>query len=81
MRDLPGRICHYRPRETIGEPGDQWIAPEAVAIDATDFDYHAITDACTGESVASNDSRPNSLVRIRKSRSQGPAFGSLGDGV
>ena len=46
---------------------------------AADYHYHEITDGCTGESVASTDSRPNSIVRIRKSRSQGPAFRNLGD--
>ena len=48
---------------------------------ASFYDYHAITDGCGGESVASSDSRPNFIVRIRKSRSQGPAFRNLGDHV
>ena len=38
------------------------IVRAANAIAATDYDYHAITDGCAAESVASSDSRPNSIV-------------------
>ena len=42
MRALPGCLSDYRARETIGEPGRQWITAEAVSIDAADESRDAI---------------------------------------
>jgi len=64
-----------------GRPYDSFQRLSIRATNATattDNEYGEITDGCTGESVASSDSRSNSIVRIGKSRSQGSAFSNLG---
>jgi len=53
----------------------------AITTAATDYDQRAIAVGCTGDSVAFSDSRPNTILRIRKSRGQGSALGNLGDHV
>ena len=77
IRALDHSFCDCGTRES----DSRRIATRAANAIAADYDYRTITDRCTGESVASSDSRPNSIVRIRKSRSQGPAFRNLGDRV
>ena len=83
MRALPGYFCHYRPGETIGEPGRQWIAPEAVPRrrDAAD----EFRDSIAGHRPVSHSfgrSKAGSTCHVRFSEAgnSGPTFSHLGHG-
>ncbi len=78
MRALPGYLCHYWPGETIGEPGRQWIAPEAVTISTVDEFRDSIAEY---RPVSHSFSRSKtSIVRFSEAGNNGPTFGHMGHG-
>ena len=81
MHTLPGCLCHYRPGKTIGEPGDQWIAPEAVAIDAAyEFRDSIAEYRPVSHSFSRSKTGSTCVVRFSEAGNNGPTFGHLGHG-
>jgi hypothetical protein len=81
MRALSGCLCHYRPGETIGEPGYQWIASEAAAIDAADEFRDSIADhRPVSHSFGRSKTGSTWIVRFSEAGNSGPTFGHLAHG-